>query len=293
MREKDGKGNREPNGFTFLLGILVILLAFVCWMNFGPLLSFRILSIKALREDPWAGVGDYLVVHAPYILFFIALYLGSNFILKTRVRELISGRRRYRWAYSFAVAGIYLGFLAIISLFQARTISLDQTPFIDKMKLLLPILLLTPMQALSEEIFFRALPARLIYHNELPRTMLASLPIILVSGFLFLVPHLGNPEVSSSFIFSSLYYFLWGALAMALGIYTDGFEAPVAMHIANNLYIALIVNYSDSSMPTYAIFINRGGVSSFFTVVEACIVFLLVFLFSYLMKKKSAKMLKG
>lgn len=279
------KKERKPNEFHFILGFLVIMLAFVCWMNFGPMLSFGIMSIRQLQEGTLVGLGDYLIVHAPYILMFLALFLGSNFILKTKLRELIAGNKKYRYKYSFIIGGIYIILLIIVSLFSIKSIELDPTPLREKLILLLPILILTPMQAISEEIFFRALPARIVYHDTLPDSAIKSIPIVLASGLLFMIPHLGNPEVSVNAIASILYYFIWGAAAMALGIYTGGFEAPVAMHIANNLYIALIVNNSVSAMPTHAIFINKGIVSSIFVVIEAIIVFAIIFAASYFMKK--------
>lgn len=294
MDTKENKTKIKPNEFSPLLGFLIILLAFVCWMNFGPMLSFAIYSIPAFQEGVWAGVGDYLIVHAPYILMFLALFLGSNFVLKTKLRELICGtERKYRYSFSLLVALFYVLFLAIISLLEFKTIDVNTTPFPEKLRLLLPILILTPMQALSEELFFRALPARLVYKNNLPKTWKESIAIVLISGFLFLVPHMGNPEFTANVIFSGLYYFLWGSLAMALALYTDGFEAPVAMHIANNLYIALVVNYSHSSMPTQAIFINNGETSSIFSVVEVLAVFSIIFGLSYYLKKNKKEVILG
>lgn len=294
MESKESKKENKPNNFSPTSGFLVILITFIFWVNLGPLLSFGILSIDFFKDSTWSGVGDYLIVHAPYLLMFIALLLGSNLLLKTKLRELITGSgRQYRWKFSIIVAFVYTLFLVLISLFQIKTISINDSSFLDKAKFILPVLLLTPMQALSEELFFRALPARIVYKNQLPKDIKNSIAIILISGLLFLIPHMGNPEFNANMLFSGLYYFLWGSLAMALGIYTDGFEAPVAMHIANNLYIALFVNYSNSSIPTQAIFINREESSSIFSVIEVMVVFSILLYVSYLIKKKKPQLLEG
>ena len=286
--------NTYTNNFSLLSGIFVIFVSLVSWFIVGPLLSYRLSSSKILNSSSWSDFGRYFIVHVPYIMLFIALFFLSHFILRTNLKSLIAGcNRRYRWTYSFFVAFIYLAFLAIFSLMQIKGISVDATPFSDKLKLVVPILILTPMQALSEEILFRALPARLVFNDRLEKNTLKSNLLIILSGVLFLIPHLKNPEVSSSFLFSSLYYFTWGSLAMALSLWTDGFEAPVAMHIANNLYIALIVNYSGSSMPTHALFINNRELSPISSLIEACIVFIAIFLFSLIMEKREEKMLKG
>lgn len=279
--------NTYTNNFSLLSGIFVIFVSLVSWFIVGPLLSYRLSSSKILNSSSWSDFGRYFIVHVPYIMLFIALFFLSHFILRTNLKSLIAGcNKRYRWTYSFFVAFIYLAFLAIFSLMQIKGISVDATPFSDKLKLVVPILILTPMQALSEEILFRALPARLVFNDRLEKNTLKSNLLIILSGVLFLIPHLKNPEVSSSFLFSSLYYFTWGSLAMALSLWTDGFEAPVAMHIANNLYIALIVNYSGSSMPTHALFINNRELSPISSLIEACIVFIAIFLFSLLMEKR-------
>ena len=279
--------NTYTNNFSLLSGIFVIFVSLVSWFIVGPLLSYGLSSSKILNSSSWSDFGRYFIVHVPYIMLFIALFFLSHFILRTNLKSLIAGcNKRYRWTYSFFVAFIYLAFLAIFSLMQIKGISVDATPFSDKLKLVVPILILTPMQALSEEILFRALPARLVFNDRLEKNTLKSNLLIILSGVLFLIPHLKNPEVSSSFLFSSLYYFTWGSLAMALSLWTDGFEAPVAMHIANNLYIALIVNYSGSSMPTHALFINNRELSPISSLIEACIVFIAIFLFSLLMEKR-------
>lgn len=276
----------ENDNFSLLSGFIVIFLTLICWMVIGPIISLFILSLDIFNTDFLHDLGRYLIAHIPYILMFLSIFLGSRLILRQRLTNLIVGKKHgYRWKYFFQVFGIYILLLSLFSLIEFKTIVLDRTPFSKRMLILLPILLLTPMQALSEELLFRALPARLVYQYSFPKNIFSSLPIIFASGFLFLLPHLNNPEVKLS-VFSIIYYFLWGALAMALGIYTDGFEAPIAMHIANNLYIALIVNYSESSMPTHAIFINKATKASSIIVLETILVFLIIFLFSYNLRKK-------
>ena len=97
-----------------------------------------------------------------------------------------------------------------------------------------------------------------------------------------MVPHLGNTEVqdASTMILPMLYYFIWGALAMAFSLATDGFEAPTAMHAVNNTFIALAVNYEGSSMPTEALFI-RADAGTAATLAETIAIFAILFIFAY------------
>ena len=292
------KEARIPNVFNPLLAVVVLVLALVCWLNFGPFLSMGILYLQETElTDVWLGITDYLIVNAPYLLFFLALLFGSNFILKTKLRELLSGNgHKYRYKYSLLVGLVYVFMGLIFTLFSVKHISVDKTPLLEKLKVLPFILIFTPMAALSEEIFFRALPARFAYGDTLPKTIKKSIPLVIISGAIFLMPHLLNVEVQDNPIpfTSCLYYFLRGASAMALSLYTDGFEAPVAMHTANNLYIALLVNKESSSMPTHALFVDSSPYySNWFSLIELIVFFLAVFTLSYFLKKHKSKLIAG
>lgn len=279
----------RSNEFPMFLALCSMVFIVVCWMNFGPLVAFAVAKIPF---SAWGleGVGDYLIIHTPYVLMFLSLLFISNMLLKTRLRTMIAGRdRKYRMRLSFLFGGIYIAYLALLSLLSFRTVSWNPAPFAEKAKFILPVLLLTPMQAISEEIFFRALPARMVFKNRMPESVSEKAALSLMSGMLFVIPHLGNPEVTQSSEYKSAmaYYFIWGCLAMAIAIYTDGFEIPVAIHIANNLYTALIVNYEGGVMPTQALFINRSTApSDWLTVLEAIIVFALMFFIAYKYRKK-------
>ncbi len=277
----------KPNEFSTILAFLVILLTLVCWMNIGPLAALSLTLIEGLGSDKWIGLTELLFRFTPYIFMFLALLLGSNFILKTKLRDLINSNK-VDYKLSIISFIIYFFLLALFSLMQYKTIEVDPAPIKQKLSFVIPVLILAPMQVLSEEIFFRALPARIVYHNELPKTFKSFIPISIVSGFIFLIPHLNNPEVikSNDGKLAIIYYFLWGFLAMALALYTDGFEMPIAMHLSNNIYAALIVNYTNSALPTKALFINKGETNSLFLLLEAMFIFVIFFIFAHLLKGK-------
>ncbi len=270
----------NKNEFPIGLAIAAMVIVVISWMVLGMQLAFE---ISKLPFADWnlTGVGDYLIVHVPYLLMFISLWATSNYLLKTDLRTMISGSgRKYRYRMSLRYGGIYLLYLMFLSLLSAGTIDIDPTPFPEKLKYVLPVLLLTPMQAIAEEVFFRALPLRMLFKSKLPTKLFDSVSLSIMSGLLFTIPHLGNPEViqSSEGISAIAYYFIWGTLAMALGIYCGGFEIPVAIHIVNNLYTALVVNYEGGAMPTHALFINRKATpSNWITILEALVIFAILF----------------
>ncbi len=286
--DMDKEKKNLPNEFPPLLAFLVILLAFVCWMNIGPLVSLSLTLIPALGSDQWIGVTEFMFRHIPYILMFLALALGSRFILRTSVSELISGigRRPDRRIFLYSYA-LYTLILIVFSALSYKTIRLDPAGIMEKALFILPVLICTPMQAAAEELFFRALPGRIAYHNSLPDSIARSIPMAVISGLLFTIPHLWNPEVlnSGNGAITIIYYFLWGAGAMALAVYTDGFEIPIAMHMANNIYCALIVNYENSAMPTKAIFIDKSSPSPSVLLFRAIVIYAAFFAFAWRLRK--------
>lgn len=287
---KYGKGD-----FPSVFGAIVILLLIVCQLNFGPMLSFGIYSLDIAKEEPYSLLFDFFIVIAPYLLTFIALLLSSNFLLRTKIRKLITGERdKLNLRFAFLVFAIYFLAEGIFSLIGIRDIELSPSTLKEKLMMFLPILILIPMQSIVEEVIYRVLPLRIIYKNNPPKTLLGSLPIILVSGVLFLIPHLANQEIrmNSDSILAMIYYVLWGALAMALSIYTGGFEAPIAMHAANNLFIAYIVNYPNGALPSAPIFINTNTLNSpILTLIETVVVFAIIFAFSYIVKRRKKSLL--
>lgn len=281
---------QKPNEFSTVLAFLVILLTIVCWMNIGPLISLSLTLIPTLGEDKWILLTEFLFRHIPYVMMFLALFFGSNFVLKTKLRELVRGTgRKLDLKIATTSFALYFFILGLFSLFSYKTIEIDPASYKEKLLFVLPVLLLTPIQTISEELFFRAIPARLLYHNELPHSIKSYIPLSLVSGLIFLIPHLGNPEVlkSGDGMIAVVYYFLWGFLSMALALYTDGFEIPIAMHMANNIYAALIVNYTNSALPTKAIFINRSSDNSLLLLLEAIVIYVIFFAFAYALKRKN------
>lgn len=281
---EDRNGKQMPNTFSSIAGLLVLLLAFVLWMCFGPLFAALFYTSEASQYAFFAPIRDYLAIHIPFVLMFLGLLLGSNLILKTKLRELTGGIHGFRWRYAGEAAAIYLIFSIALTLIHFRNVSPSGIPLSERLIFVLPVLMLTPIQTVSEEIFFRTLPARIAYKDKLPDNALSALPYALICGFLFLLPHLGNPEIrnAGSTISPMLYYFIWGSLAAFISAASGGFEASIAMHSANNLYIALIANYPGSAMPTDALLIDSTKISGIETTISAIAVFALIYAYSLL-----------
>ncbi len=221
---------------------------------------FLIVQI-AIVLNPWiimafpAFIRAYIAIHIPYIAAFIVIAIGARF-MHTSVLAILCPRIR---AKSIIIAvSIYVLLLAINDIAYSASISATGVSAAVFLAELIAVMILTPLQAAAEELFFRALPLRIGYGSDGPDKTIKALPFIVFAGFFFLLPHLGNREVNaaSSALLPAIYYFSWGALAAWLGAASGEFGTVAAMHAVNNIHIALIVNYESSSMMTEALFIN-------------------------------------
>jgi membrane protease YdiL (CAAX protease family) len=110
-------------------------------------------------------------------------------------------------------------------------------------------LIFIPIQTTAEELFFRGYilqSAGLLVKNPLLLSF--------VSGFLFMVPHLANPEVAVNFWLLALFYFAFGAFLAYITLKEDSLELALGIHAGNNLFTAIFANYVGGALTTPAIF---------------------------------------
>ncbi len=117
--------------------------------------------------------------------------------------------------------------------------------------LLLTYFVLIPIQTLSEEIMFRQLPLKLF--NVIDKNWKRAL-IVLLSASVFCLMHIANPEASDKLFL--IYYFVWGLFAVLLTLYAGSIIPTFAFHLANNLFIAVVMNYPDSALPVFSLFLK-------------------------------------
>jgi len=71
-----------------------------------------------------------------------------------------------------------------------------------------------------------------------------------ISGLLFGLPHLLNPEASVNYPLLGLYYFAFG-FSLAFITLRDGrLELALGAHAANNLFSVIIANYTITVLPS-------------------------------------------
>lgn len=109
------------------------------------------------------------------------------------------------------------------------------------------VLVLTPLQCISEEIFFRTYLMRLIY----ARTQ-KTIAIIFTITVIFALMHLPNillvPEGNNlvSFFISLVSYLTISYLLTYLTYVSQGLELSIGIHIANNIIGFIVINSMES-----------------------------------------------
>ena len=255
----------------------------LAFMMLSLIVLFIIAPITVVLIMPESGsiLLNYIMVNGPFIILFLFLFLLSEPIMHRPLKKIMEMEVPFRKNLFLSISMLSVAVYIVFSLIRHEATRINDTGWNTRLMLLLPVLIITPIQALSEEIVFRMLPYRIAFGDGKPCRLSAAMPYILISSIVFMLPHLPNAEVrtASSFI-PIIYYFLWGSGAALLSVLTGGFEAAAAMHITNNLYIALIVNYEGSSLPSASVFLTEMNPDSPMVIIETIALFAVLLIYS-------------
>ncbi len=272
---------------SYLAGVALILLF---WQFLGALpISVLMVLDGALGPNQPSLEGlfvsqplpAFLGVMFTFVFFLLGMWVAMRLAHRRRLVTLITPDGKPNWRRFAQGFTAWLALSAAQSLIEAwlhpgRYVwSLDAPRFFS---FLLPVLLLIPIQAGTEELFFRG------YLLQAFGLKLRSIWLLsLLSGLLFALPHLGNPEVSINFWALAFYYFLTGAFLAYITLRDQRLELALGVHIANNLFTALFANYTVSALPTPALF-TVGELDATFAVagyIFSVAAFYLVFFFRF------------
>jgi uncharacterized protein len=145
-------------------------------------------------------------------------------------------------------------------------------------------LVLTPIQATAEEVFFRGYlvqGASLISSNFLF--------LALISGALFMLPHLlANPEVDAGFLPVALYYFGFGAFLVWVSLRDGTLELAIGAHAANNLYGAVVLSFEGSALKTPSLFYTDRFVPAY-NLIQFLVIAVLFYVAVFVLFKRRIK----
>jgi hypothetical protein len=195
---------------------------------------------------------NYVITLSTFLPFFLATLLAVRFIHARPMRTLVTAAEGIRWGRLFSGFGLWFLLSALISVVEALLYPGRYELTLDLFKLIpiaIAALILIPFQTSAEELFFRGYLIQWI-GLKLPNR----LALGLISGLLFALPHIPNPEVRVNFGLVMGFYFLFGFFAAWVTLKDNGLELALGMHAANNIYTSIFANYANSALPTPALF---------------------------------------
>ena len=253
----------RPRLWRWIFGTLFIV---TTWQVLGLALTFLLASyfdldvellfstadedLATIRALPaWSSATTVLISFLP---LFIATLLAYRIFLKKNIKSLFTSRD----AYSYKRTWIGFASLALISIaFGSFDLILnwDSYTFSFKASAFLPYLLiaftLLPIQTTAEELFFRGWIQRWLDNGKKKQWSIS-----ILSGAIFSLPHLANPEVAGNeLIFPIISYGATGFMLAWVTYRDKSLELAIGAHFANNLLAALLVSSQDSALPSVSL----------------------------------------
>jgi membrane protease YdiL (CAAX protease family) len=246
----EGKNNK--GSYIFTIGITVIggtfasILFMVLFMVIYFLISGKTdlgTQINFLNYNPLLLL---VLVGISYGIYSLLFYLCIRFIHKKKFISLINTGNNIKWIRIAKGALLWLGIMTIFTIlpmfFQEGSFSFNFNPGPFIVLLVLSVLIF-PIQASFEEIFFRGYLMQAF-------GLFSKKPIVplMITSIIFAVVHFLNGSsliISLSIVISAL---ILGLMLGIIALGENGLETAIGAHIANNIYVAVFLNSSDSGL---------------------------------------------
>jgi membrane protease YdiL (CAAX protease family) len=248
-------GRNSPGRYLAALGLI-----FFFWFGLG----FAVMALALTFRGTARALGgaaavrflEYVALNLSFVTFLIGILLAVRWIHQRSPRTLITPYSRVDWRRVAQGFVVWLVLAALASLVEALLfpgryeLSFNLPLFLAMAPV---VLLLTPLQTSSEELFLRGYLLQAFGLRTRNPIALA-----LITATVFTLPHLGNPEVGAGIgwlVVAS--YFGIGVLLALVTLADDSLELALGAHAANNLYSALVANYVVSALSTESIFVVK------------------------------------
>lgn len=254
-----------------LASALAMVLIVLFWLLLGPTFATW---VKPLNSG-------YLTANAPFLVMAIGIAVATKLLLNCSFTALVTDSPSFRFSLFFKSFCIYVAslvcFLLIDLLLHPGYYAWGPGSGKEKLAMLVPTLLITPIQTSSEEVLFRILPVRVLFKGHLAKKTKKVLGASLLTMVLFTSVHLANQEIvqADQSLYVLFFYGIFGLVVTFVSLKTGGFEFALAVHAANNLFIALICNYETSSLPSHSLLVTNRPVGTVMDVVQLLVSLLL------------------
>jgi uncharacterized protein len=240
----------ENDFWRYLLTMFTILVGFVmAGVIFAAGAMFLSGDINIFTLPPH----QYLVVNLlPFLAVLVILWLSLRLLHRRPFFTLINPGRQFNWRRLFLSGSLWIALSlasdAVLSLLQPGNYTFKFEPALFWPWLVVSVVFL-PFQCAAEELTFRSYLAQGIGLRG--GFWLAWLFPSILFGLL----HGANPEVGVYGIALTLPMYVGTGLLLGwLTLQSESVELALGLHIANNLYGALLVTFPSSVLPAPALF---------------------------------------
>jgi len=259
MKFIDGASIGKNDATRYILGVTLIVFAYIIgstFLFFDIGINFPTANFPETEGEiiQLLGKNRFLaLVMIPFVLVFIGMYFINTKIHQRSFLKLITGRKSIdfkRIIYSFLVVAIIQSLLlTILNYTNPQVIyQFDIQKFIP---LLIIAVILIPIQTTCEELLFRGYIMQGLKLKTKSNTI-----AILISGIMFGMVHIGNPEIEVIGYHIIVYYIAVGIFLGLISYFDNGMELAIGYHAANNLFAALMITSNWQVFQTDAVFID-------------------------------------
>jgi membrane protease YdiL (CAAX protease family) len=278
MAEILSTSNERPKLWRWILGTFIILFG---WLVLGAILTAvtaglfgldllalagsDMESLEIVRGyEPWQAASAVLISFLPLLLLPIALH---RLLLGATLRTFFT-RSTASFAREVALGAAVMALLLVATGIPDFILNNSSYSWSFDVARFIPYLLvaftLIPIQTTAEEVFYRGwIQQRL--ENGRRSIWLVSI----IGGFLFALPHLGNPEVSGNLLLPVLGYGSTGFMFTWVTMRDQSMGLAIGAHASNNILAGLLVSSADSALPAASIWVTpeiQWGPAAFFSI---------------------------
>jgi membrane protease YdiL (CAAX protease family) len=214
-----------------------------------------------LNQNNFTDLSDFGISHNlglflllfPTVVSLLFLILLVKSLSKRTWQEVVNGTNTLRvnrlWTGA-AVWGILLTLYFLVDYSLHRENFVFQFDLAKFIPLVLISLIMIPIQASSEEFFFRGYLAQGFAGWTKNRWV-----VIFIPSILFGLMHAANPEVKEfGFWLSMPQYILMGLFLGVIAVLDDGIELSIGAHAINNIFNSIVLTFPASALQTDALF---------------------------------------
>jgi membrane protease YdiL (CAAX protease family) len=258
---------------AFLIGAMPMLTAvLVTQVDGSAATDFNRVTGMLIGVDPLL---TFALLMCSFVAMFLGLGLAVRFIHRRPAVTLVTPGRPINWGRIAQGFTVWVLLIALASLVEAVLFPGRYQLTFDPIRWLAFAVMgifLVPIQATSEELFFRGYALQGL--GTLTRNPLL---LSLVTALMFALLHFANPEVSVDFWPVMGYYFVFGVGMALITLRDNSLELAIGAHAGNNLFGSLLANFEGSALQTPAIF-TADGFDPLFNLVGAIVVMVLFYL---------------